>query len=151
MNSQNEELFERAKFEEPLASRMRPAKLEEFSGQEHILGKGKLLRRAIESDRISSLIFFGPPGTGKTALAYIIANRTGAHFIRINAVTSGVAEIRDAILEAKKRRSAGQRTILFIDEIHRFNKVQQDALLPDAESGTVALSTNAYGAVLFAR
>ena len=136
---EEKELFPENKFEEPLASRMRPVKLEEFAGQEHILGKGKLLRRAIESDRFSSLIFFGPPGTGKTALAYIIANRTGAHFIRINAVTSGVAEIRDAILEAKKRRSSGQHTILFIDEIHRFNKLQQDALLPDAESGTVIL------------
>ncbi|OIN98222.1 AAA family ATPase [Candidatus Desantisbacteria bacterium CG1_02_38_46] len=136
---EEKELFLEKKFEEPLATRMKPATLEEFVGQEQILGSGKLLRRAIESDRLSSLIFFGPPGTGKTALAYIIATKTGAHFIRINAVTSGVAEIRDAILEAKRRRSMGQRTILFIDEIHRFNKLQQDALLPDVENGTVIL------------
>lgn len=132
-------MFPENKFEEPLASRMRPATLEEFVGQEHILSRGKLLRRAIESDRLSSLIFFGPSGTGKTALAYVIASKTGAHFIRINAVTSGVQEIREAILEAKRRRFEGQRTILFIDEIHRFNKLQQDALLPDVENGTVIL------------
>lgn len=136
---EEKELFQDKKFEEPLAMRMRPKTLEEFVGQEQILGKGKLLRRAIEGDKLSSLIFFGPSGTGKTALAYIIANRTGAHFIRINAVTSGVAEIREAILEANRRRSIGQRTILFIDEIHRFNKLQQDALLPDVENGTVIL------------
>ena len=136
---EEKELFEEKNLAEPLASRMRPVALEEFAGQEQILGRGKLLRRAIESDRLGSLIFFGPPGTGKTALAYIIASRTGAHFIRINAVTSGVQEIRDAILEAKRRRSMGQRTILFIDEIHRFNKLQQDALLPDVENGTVIL------------
>ena len=136
---EEKELFEKTGFEEPLASRMRPEVLEDFAGQEQIIGSGRLLRRAIESDRLGSLIFFGPPGTGKTALAHIITKKTGAYFIRINAVTSGVAEIREAILEAKRRRGAGQHTILFIDEIHRFNKLQQDALLPDVENGTVIL------------
>jgi putative ATPase len=124
----------------PLADRMRPRSLDEFVGQEHILGPGKLLRRAIEADRVSSLIFYGPPGTGKTTLARIIANTTQAHFTSMNAVLSGVKDIREAIEAARRRLELHQqRTILFIDEVHRFNKSQQDALLPHVENGTVVL------------
>ncbi len=124
----------------PLADRMRPRTLDEFVGQEHILGRGKLLRRAIESDRITSVIFFGPPGTGKTTLARIIANTTRAHFTSINAVLAGVKEIREEIVAARERLDYHQiRTILFVDEVHRFNKAQQDALLPHVENGTVTL------------
>lgn len=125
--------------EAPLAARMRPRSLDEFIGQDSILGAGRLLRRAIEADRLSSLIFYGPPGTGKTTLARVIANTTRAHFIAINAVLSGVKEIREAIATAQKRREQNQRTILFVDEVHRFNKSQQDALLPWVENGTVIL------------
>ena len=125
--------------DEPLAARMRPRTLEEFIGQDHILGPGRLLRRAIAADQLSSVIFYGPPGTGKTTLARVIANSTEAHFIAINAVLGGVKDIREAVLEAQRRRAAGQRTILFIDEVHRFNKAQQDALLPWVENGTVVL------------
>lgn len=121
----------------PLADAMRPETLDDFVGQEHIIGKGRLLRRAIQADQLSSLIFYGPPGTGKTTLARIIANTTSSYFITINAVLSGVKEIRDAIDEAKKRRDYyGKRTILFVDEVHRWNKAQQDALLPWVENGT---------------
>src|SRR3989338_7300429 len=124
----------------PLAIRMRPSNLEEFVGQTHMLGKDKLLRRAIEADRITSLILYGPPGTGKTALAYVIANITKAYFHEINAVASNVQELRDAIKAAKEREKAsGKRTTLFIDEIHRFNKAQQDVLMPDVESGNPVL------------
>lgn len=114
---------------------MQPLLLEDFIGQSHILDRGKPLREAIEKDSIVSLIFYGPPGTGKTALARIIAKRTKASFISLNAVTSGISDIKDALKEARK----GLRTILFIDEIHRFNKLQQDALLPDVEAGSVTL------------
>lgn len=124
----------------PLAWRMRPRDLDEFVGQGHILGPGKLLRRAIEADRVSSVILYGPPGSGKTALARIIAGRTNAAFESINAVTSGVADIRRVTGEAKEeRKRGGRRMILFIDEIHRFNKAQQDALLPDVERGNIVL------------
>ncbi|AQS55243.1 AAA family ATPase [Novibacillus thermophilus] len=124
----------------PLAARMRPRTLEQFVGQSHIVGPGKMLRRAIEADRISSLIFYGPPGTGKTTLARIIAETTQSHFTDLNAVTSGVGDIREVVKEAKERRGMyGQRTTLFIDEIHRFNKSQQDALLPYVEDGTIIL------------
>ena len=119
----------------PLAWRMQPHTLEEFVGQSHILGHGKPLREAIERDSIVSLILYGPPGTGKTALARIIAGRTHAFFISINAVTSGIGDIKDALKKAGK----ADRTILFVDEIHRFNKLQQDALLPDVENGNVTL------------
>jgi putative ATPase len=124
----------------PLADRMRPQTLEDFVGQEHILGPGKLLRRAIEADRITSLILYGPPGTGKTTLARIIANTTQAVFTQMNAVLSGVKDIREAIADAQRRLELHQqRTILFVDEVHRFNKSQQDALLPHVENGTVVL------------
>ena len=124
----------------PLATRMRPHSLEEFVGQEHILGPGKLLRRAIEADRLPSVIFSGPPGTGKTTLAHIIADMTHAKFVRLSGVESNVAEMRRVIAAAANRlRTSGQKTILFIDEIHHFNKAQQDILLPDVESGNLRL------------
>lgn len=124
----------------PLAERMRPRLLDEFIGQEEILGKGKLLHRAIKADKISSLILYGPPGTGKTTLALIVANTTSSHFEQINAVTSGISDIRRVIKEAKDRLAMYHRkTVLFIDEIHRFNKAQQDALLPSVEDGTIIL------------
>jgi putative ATPase len=124
----------------PLADRMRPRTLEEFIGQDHIIGDGRLLRRAIQIDQLSSVIFYGPPGTGKTTLARIIANTTKAQFLSINAVLAGVKDIREAIESAQKTLSLyGRRTILFIDEVHRFNKAQQDALLPHVENGVVIL------------
>jgi putative ATPase len=124
----------------PLAARMRPRTLDEFIGQEHILGPGRLLRRAIQADQLSSIILYGPPGTGKTTLARIIANTTRARFIAINAVLAGVKDIREAIDEARMTRSVhGQKTLLFVDEVHRFNKAQQDALLPHVENGTLTL------------
>jgi putative ATPase len=129
-----------AQAEAPLAARMRPRTLDEFVGQDAIIGQGRLLRRAIQADQLSSLIFYGPPGTGKTTLAQIIANTTRAHFIAINAVLAGVKEIREAIVTAQDKRGMfNQRTILFVDEVHRFNKAQQDALLPWVENGTVIL------------
>jgi putative ATPase len=119
---------------------MRPRDLTEFTGQEHILGPGKLLRRAIETDRFMSLILYGPPGSGKTALAHLIAERGRSHFVSLNAVTAGVADIRKVTQEAALERSqSSKRTILFIDEIHRFTRVQQDALLPDVERGNITL------------
>lgn len=124
----------------PLAARMRPRTLDELVGQEEILGEGKLLRRVIESDEFSSMIFWGPPGCGKSTLASIIARRTSRYFENYSAVTSGVADIRKVIESARLRKKAtGQRTILFVDEIHRFNKAQQDAFLPHVEDGTIAL------------
>jgi putative ATPase len=126
--------------EAPLAARMRPRTLDQFVGQDHIIGQGRLLRRAIQADQLSSLIFYGPPGTGKTTLARIIANTTEAHFISINAVLAGVKEIREAIATAQEKQGMyAQKTILFVDEVHRFNKSQQDALLPWVENGTVTL------------
>ncbi len=126
--------------EAPLAYRMRPRSLDEFVGQEHIVGPGRLLRRAIQADQLSSLIFYGPPGTGKTTLAMVIANTTQSHFITINAVLAGVKEIREAIAEATERRNLyNQRTTLFVDEVHRWNKAQQDALLPHVERGAIIL------------
>jgi len=125
---------------EPLAYRMRPRTIDEFAGQEHIVGKGRLLRRVIQADQLSSLIFYGPPGSGKTTLAQVIANTTKSRFITMNAVLSGVKELREAIEEARQNRDLyGRRTTLFVDEVHRWNKAQQDALLPWVENGTVIL------------
>jgi len=125
---------------QPLAARMRPRDLNEFVGQSHILGPGQLLRRAIEADRIQSLIFYGPPGTGKTSLAQIIARQTRSKFERLSGVESNVAEMRRVLSAAANRlENTQQTTILFIDEIHRFNKAQQDVLLPDVEGGIVRL------------
>ena len=122
----------------PLAARMRPETLEEVAGQCHLLAPGKLLRRAIETDRFSSLIFYGPPGVGKTTLAYVIARCTSAYFVMLNGVESGKGDILEKIAEARTRQALhGQRTILFVDELHRFNKAQQDVLLPHLERGTV--------------
>jgi len=124
----------------PLAERMRPRSLEEFLGQSKVVGEGKLLRRAILADRLTSLILYGPPGTGKTTLAHIIANTTKAQFSELNAVSSGVADVRRVVQEAKERLAQdNQRTVVFIDEIHRFNKGQQDALLPAVEKGLIIL------------
>jgi putative ATPase len=123
----------------PLAARMRPRTLEEYAGQSHILAPGKLLRRAIEADRLSSVILYGPPGTGKTSLARLIASRTKSRFVELSGVEGSVADIRKAVGEAAIAARNGGRTLLFIDEIHRFNKAQQDALLPDVERGTVRL------------
>jgi putative ATPase len=124
----------------PLADRMRPRTLDEFVGQDHIVGPGRLLRRVIQADQLSSLIFYGPPGTGKTTLARVIAGSTKSHFITLNAVLSGVKQLRESIDEAKEKREYyGRRTTLFIDEVHRWNKAQQDALLPWVENGTVIL------------
>jgi putative ATPase len=123
----------------PLAARMRPRTLDEVVGQEHLVGPGKMLRRSIESDRLSSMILWGPPGSGKTTLAEVIARYTQARFIRLSAVSAGVADLRKVVEEAKRYRSMGKRTVLFIDEIHRFNKAQQDAVLPHVEHGVVTL------------
>src|SRR6516225_278433 len=124
----------------PLAARMRPGSLDEYVGQQHILGPGKLLRRAIESDRLTSIILYGPPGVGKTSLAQLVAKTTSSHFERLSGVESSVADIRKTVAAAKLRlKGRGARTILFVDEIHRFNKAQQDVLLPDVESGVVRL------------
>ena len=124
---------------QPLAARLRPRTLEEFAGQTHLLGEGKVLRRLIESDQISSMIFWGPPGVGKTTLARIIANRTKAAFIDFSAVTSGIKEIRQVMQQAEEGRRFGEKTIVFVDEIHRFNKAQQDAFLPYVEKGSIIL------------
>lgn len=124
----------------PLADRMRPRKLEEVVGQDHLLGEGKMLREIIASDEIPSMIFWGPPGSGKTTLAHIMAAETRSHFVALSAVLSGVKEVKKVVEEAQyQRRALGRRTILFVDEIHRFNKAQQDAFLPHVEKGTLAL------------
>ena len=126
--------------ESPLANRMRPRTLDEYVGQSHIIGKGRLLRRAIEADQLSSVIFFGPPGTGKTTLANVIANTTKSHFITLNAVLAGVKQVREAIADANELRNLyNRRTTLFVDEVQRWNKAQQDALLPHVERGTILL------------
>ena len=126
--------------EAPLASRLRPTTLDEVVGQKHIIGKDKLLYRAIKADKLSSVIFYGPPGTGKTTLAKVIANTTSAEFTQINATTAGKKDMEEVVTEAKNNMGMyGRRTILFVDEIHRFNKGQQDYLLPFVEDGTLTL------------
>ena len=124
---------------EPLAARLRPRDLDEFVGQKHLLGEGKILRRLIEGDNIGSMVFWGPPGVGKTTLARIIAHRTKARFVDFSAVTSGIKEIKQVMEDAEKGRRFGEKTILFVDEIHRFNKAQQDAFLPFVEKGSIIL------------
>lgn len=123
----------------PLASRLRPTGLEEFVGQKHLLGEGKVLRRIIDQDMVCSMIFWGPPGVGKTTLARIIANRTKASFVDFSAVTSGIKEIKEVMAQAERDRHMGLRTLVFVDEIHRFNKAQQDAFLPYVEKGSIIL------------
>lgn len=132
-------LFDDREDTAPLASRLRPGTLEEYVGQSHLLGKGMILRQLIEKDQISSMIFWGPPGVGKTTLARIIAGKTKADFIDFSAVTSGIKEIKDVMVQAEKSRKMGIRTVLFVDEIHRFNKAQQDAFLPYVEKGSIIL------------
>lgn len=132
-------LFDDREIANPLASRLRPSTLEEFAGQKHLLGKGKILRQLIDQDKIPSMIFWGPPGVGKTTLARIIATRTHADFIDFSAVTSGIKEIKEVMIRAEGSRQMGQKTLLFVDEIHRFNKAQQDAFLPYVEKGSIIL------------
>lgn len=132
-------LFDDRKSSAPLASRLRPKSLEEFVGQKHLVGKGKILRQLIEKDQISSMIFWGPPGVGKTTLARIIAGKTQSDFIDFSAVTSGIKEIKEVMAKAEVSRKMGIRTLLFVDEIHRFNKAQQDAFLPYVEKGSIIL------------
>src|SRR5437763_9786015 len=125
---------------QPLAARMRPRSLDEFVGQEQFLGPGKLLRRMLQADRLGSLIFYGPPGSGKTALAHVIAQQTHCRFRSLNATATGTKEVREVLQAAQTElETGGQRTILFLDELRRFNKAQQDTLLPDVEAGTVTL------------
>lgn len=131
---------ENAQSARPLAARMRPRTLQEFVGQQHFLGEGKLLPRMLKADRLGSMIFYGPPGTGKTSLGEVIANQTKAHFVVLNAASAGVKELRAALDQARDRlKSGGERTILFVDELHHFNRTQQDVLLPDVEAGVVSL------------
>lgn len=132
-------LFDDRKQTAPLASRLRPDSLDDYVGQKHLIGKGTILRRLIEEDRISSMIFWGPPGVGKTTLARIIANQTRAEFVEFSAVTSGIKEIKEVMVQAEQNRKMGIRTLLFADEIHRFNKAQQDAFLPFVEKGSIIL------------
>lgn len=132
-------LFDNRKVYAPLASRLRPESLADFIGQEHLLGQGKMLRQLIEKDQISSMIFWGPPGVGKTTLASIIAGHTKAEFINFSAVTSGIKEIKEVMAQAENSRKMGIRTVMFVDEIHRFNKAQQDAFLPFVEKGSILL------------
>lgn len=132
-------LFDDTQLAVPLASRLRPETLDELAGQKHLVGQGQLLRRLIENDQISSMIFWGPPGVGKTTLASIIASQTHANFVNFSAVTSGIKEIKEVMIQAEKNRQIGIKTVLFVDEIHRFNRAQQDAFLPYVEKGSIVL------------
>ena len=136
---EQDSLFYNQKIDVPLPERMRPRSLDEFVGQENLLGQGKVLRKLIDEDKVSSMIFWGPPGVGKTTLAEIIANKTKSKFIIFSAVTAGIKEIKAVMEEADKNKRFGERTILFVDEIHRFNKAQQDAFLPYVERGSIVL------------
>ena len=138
MDMEQKSLFEN-EVNQPLASRLRPRDLDEFVGQTHLIGEGKILRRLIENDNITSLIFWGPPGVGKTTLASIIANKTHSTFINFSAVSSGIKEIKEVMANSEQARKMGERTIVFVDEIHRFNKAQQDAFLPFVEKGSIIL------------
>lgn len=132
-------LFDDREQSAPLASRLRPESLDEYVGQRHLIGEGKILRRLIERDQVSSMIFWGPPGVGKTTLARIIAKQTRAEFVEFSAVTSGIKEVKEVMNQAEQNRRMGIRTLLFTDEIHRFNKAQQDAFLPFVEKGSIVL------------
>ena len=132
-------IFDDRHINNPLASIMRPDDLDGFYGQEEILGDGKLLRNLIENDEITSMILWGPPGCGKTTIAHIIAKKTNSHFVNFSAVTSGIKEIKDVMNNAEEARKLGEKTVLFVDEIHRFNKAQQDAFLPYVEKGSIIL------------
>ncbi|GMA72570.1 hypothetical protein GCM10025885_16190 [Tetragenococcus osmophilus] len=134
-----ESLFSNRGDTTPLANRVRPETIDDFVGQKQLLGEGKILREIIEQDQISSMIFWGPPGVGKTTLAEIIARKTKANFIRVSAVNSGIKKIKDLMEEAETKRDYGEKTIIFVDEIHRFNKAQQDAFLPYVEKGSIIL------------
>lgn len=138
MSMRQDSLFA-SSLQEPLANRMRPLTLDEYVGQRHLLAKGRILRQLIENDLVPSMIFWGPPGVGKTTLARIIAHQTSSAFINFSAVTSGIKEIREVMKQAQAARDGGQRTIVFVDEIHRFNKAQQDAFLPYVENGSIVL------------
>ena len=138
MSMKQDSLFS-SSLQEPLANRMRPLTLDEVVGQQHLLAAGKILRQLIENDLVPSMIFWGPPGVGKTTLARIIAHQTASAFINFSAVTSGIREIREVMKQAQEARDSGQRTIIFVDEIHRFNKAQQDAFLPYVENGSIVL------------
>ncbi|MBR3127916.1 MAG: AAA family ATPase, partial [Solobacterium sp.] len=132
-------LFDNRATTTPLADRMRPETLEDYAGQRQLISEGKILRRMIDRDEVQSMIFWGPPGVGKTTLARIIATTTKARFINFSAVTSGIKEIKDVMAKAEQNRSLGTKTIVFVDEIHRFNKAQQDAFLPYVERGSIIL------------
>ena len=132
-------LFDDRERTAPLASRLRPESLDEYVGQKHLVGPGKILRQLIERDQISSMIFWGPPGVGKTTLARIIARQTRAEFVEFSAVTSGIKEVKEVMAQAEQNRRLGIRTLLFADEIHRFNEAQQDAFLPYVEKGSICL------------
>ena len=136
---QQNSLFSSDEDTRPLADRMRPESLDEYVGQSHLVAPGKILWRMIEHDRVSSMIFWGPPGVGKTTLARIIAHQTKSHFVTFSAVTSGIKDIKEVMKDAAMRKNMGQETIVFVDEIHRFNKAQQDAFLPYVEKGSIIL------------
>src|ERR1700687_5611586 len=137
--SREESLWSARETAQPLAARMRPRTLEEFVGQEHLLAPGKSLREAIEKGSVSSIVFWGPPGSGKTTLGRLIAQYTDRDFVPFSAVTEGIPRVREVVIEAEQRLQVGRQTILFVDEIHRFNKAQQDAFLPHVEAGTITL------------